>query len=233
MVSLHYNKKYFTERDHLDPYIASIIEILAKKNGIKSILDVGCGSGRLVKYLTEKGFTVFGIDPAPVAVKAAQKLCGKSKIKLASAEKMPFQRNTIDLITCISVIEHLHKKQTEKFLNECRRVLKPDGFIFFITPNYGNLISRIQGDKWFGYQDPTHISFFSPATLRLTLSQYGFANFRTRFEFDNSIKFDWHLPDFAQKLPSFMKQVLTFSMLSAPIISLQTNSFRMSARFSK
>ena len=47
----------------------SDVLVFFKKKGIKRVLDLGCGAGRNLVYLLEKGFDVYGIDCAPEGLK--------------------------------------------------------------------------------------------------------------------------------------------------------------------
>ena len=172
----HYTKDYFEERDHLEPHIAESIRIFMKDNKLKKVLDVGCGTGRLVKFLNDNDISAIGCDIYEQALIAARKIYDKNTIIKAAATKLPFKKHSFDLISSISTIEHLTKKETIEFINEAKRVLIPNGFIFIVTPNFASPWRFIQGRKWFGYSDPTHINFFTPLSLANLLKDYGFYN---------------------------------------------------------
>lgn len=232
MTNPHYDNDYFVVRDHLDPFIASSIDLLAKKNNVRTILDVGCGSGRLVQFLKSKKYRAQGIDPSHDAIKAAKKIAGSSSIRQASASKLPFPANSFDMVTCISVIEHLTRKEGSLFLKEAKRVLTDKGIIYLITPNFATPIRYFQGDKWFGYSDPTHIVFYTPKQLEDLLLTHGFSEIITQFEYEKSIQFDWHLPGFMHTFPWRIKLFITYLMFRTPL-ALLSNSFRMAARVRK
>lgn len=175
MKKLLYDQKYFNERDYLDPKIASVVESLANKHHAKKILDVGCGTGKLVMYLNKFGFKAHGCDPY------LKPRMNNLFIK-ASATNLPFKSNSFDLITSISVIEHLKKSELRKFLSEAKRVLKIKGSIFLVTPNYNSIWRKILGKKWFGYSDPTHINFYTPNSLAAVLRGNGFEMIKFNFE---------------------------------------------------
>ncbi len=185
MKNKSYDKEYFKKRDNLDLKIASIIKNLSQKNGLKNILDVGCGTGKLVKYLNKYKFNAVGCDPYFIKKES------KTFVK-ASANKLPFRTNSFDLVTNISVIEHLSKAEASRFLAEAHRVLRANGFIFLVTPNYNSIWRQIQGKNWFGYSDPTHINFYSPGSLAHSLKRAGFKNIKFSFKADN-LSFPWFL----------------------------------------
>jgi 2-polyprenyl-3-methyl-5-hydroxy-6-metoxy-1,4-benzoquinol methylase len=210
----HYNKQYFDERDTLDLLIAESIRIFMKDNKLKKVLDVACGTGKLVQFLNEKGFQAYGCEPEDIAVNIAKKINKKNTITKAFASHLPFNNDSFDLITGISLIEHLSKSEAIDFLKEVRRVLKPNGYIFIVTPNFASPWRFIQGKKWFGYSDPTHINFFTPLSLASLLKDYGYYN----------PKF-W----FKTNYPSFWKNFVYYLLFSTPFCFIR-NSFWIAAQ---
>lgn len=228
-ISKHYDKKYFEERDHLDLHIAESIRLLMNEQNLKSLLDIGCGTGRMVKFFNDNGFKSLGCDVYEDALNFARKINKKNSIIKAYATKLPFKNNSFDMITAISVIEHLTPKEVEKLLIEAKRVLKPNGSIFLVTPNYTTPIRLLQGKKWFGYSDPTHINFYTPKRLSALLKKFGFTHTRTGFKIKYGPTFDWEFPPFFGKLPSWTKFLLVYLFFSSPI-SMIRNSFWMAAQ---
>lgn len=181
-----FNKEYFKKRDYLDPKISSSIVSLARNNKFEKILDVGCGTGKLVKYLVNKGFKVVGCDP--FSIREPNKLFIKAK-----ATSLPFPDNSFDLLTSVSVVEHLEKKECSKFIDEAGRVLRPGGCIFLVTPNFNSVWRFVFGKKWFGYSDPTHINFFTPSSLSMLIRKKGFKEIQLSFCMDNPRFLDYLL----------------------------------------
>jgi 2-polyprenyl-3-methyl-5-hydroxy-6-metoxy-1,4-benzoquinol methylase len=52
-----------------------------KKNGVKRVLDLGCGSERRIVYLAKNGFEVYGIDIAKSGIKIAKEWLKEEKLK--------------------------------------------------------------------------------------------------------------------------------------------------------
>lgn len=99
-----------------------------------TIVDIGCGSGRLANALKEiTPITYIGIDVVQELLDYAKEICqreGWSFIK-ATDLKIPLEDNSIDIISCFSVFTHLLHEETYAYLAEMRRVLKPGGKIIF------------------------------------------------------------------------------------------------------
>lgn len=195
MKKLYFDQKYFEERDYLDPKIASAVKNLAGDNHLKKILDVGCGTGKLVMYLNKFGFKAYGCDPYVQETFSASHLkpIRDNIFVNASATNLPFSKNSFDMVTLISVIEHLQKKEVAKFVIEAKRILKKNGYIFIVTPNYNSIWRKLLGKKWFGYSDPTHINFYTPASLSKLLKKNNFKTINFHFKIKNLSFLDYLL----------------------------------------
>lgn len=218
-----YNQAYFKKRDYLDLHLAESIKILMIAKGFKKVLDVGCGTGRLVEFLNENGFEAKGCDNAEEALKFAQNKGRGQTVVNASATELPFKNKSFDLVTALSLIEHLDQGEVKKFLNEAFRVLGKDGLIFIITPNFHSPLRHLRGKKWLGYLDPTHEQFFTPKSLSLLLEEHGFKNIKTRFKTAYNVQTDLHLPGFCRKFPMSIKNFLNWLMTSSPLATFRDN----------
>ena len=217
----HYNNEYFQARDYLDFHIAESIKILMQDNNLKKVLDVGCGTGKLIRFLNENGFEANGCDNAGEALKIARQLNKKGNVVKASATKLPFKNCSFDLVASISLVEHLTKSEAKKFISEVKRILTPGGFVFLITPNFSSPARYLFGKKWFGYSDPTHKNFFTPKTLSSLLTSYGFKNIKLRLKTAYNVSTDLHLPGFCRPWPQPVKNFLNWLMVSSPLATLR------------
>lgn len=231
-IKRQYNKKYFEDRDHLPPPLASAVKIFMQESKLKKVLDVGCGTGRLVEFLNKNQFEAYGSDNSKIAIKHARKINRKNSIILASATKLPFADESFDLVTSISVIEHLTPRQAKKFILEVKRVLKQKGFIFLVTPNFATPIRLFHGKNWFGFKDPTHINFYTPFSLANLLKKYGFDKIKLLFKTDKNVSYDFEFPGLLSKLPRPLKITLIFLLFSSPFTFIR-NSFWISAQKDK
>jgi len=99
------------------------------------VIDVGCGSGRLAKplsqYLTAGQY--LGIDVVPDLVDYARNLVARPdwRFQVADGLCIPEQDDQADIVCFFSVFTHLLHEQSYVYLQEARRVLKPGGKIVF------------------------------------------------------------------------------------------------------
>jgi SAM-dependent methyltransferase len=95
------------------------------------ILDIGCGIGRHLIYLGERGFRMAGMDISPSAIKMAQEACTERHIafegQVSDMAQLPWGDQTFDAALSISTINHNRRADLARTLNEVRRVLKPGG----------------------------------------------------------------------------------------------------------
>ena len=115
-----------------------IIELvpLFKKEGVKKVLDHGCGTGRHVKYLLEQGFKVVGTDHSEIALKYAKELTvGLNNVDFIKTEMddIPYEDEYFDAVICSHVIQHGLSEKRDKAFYEMVRVLKSNGLLFLRT----------------------------------------------------------------------------------------------------
>ena len=108
---------------------------LVSENDQSVILDAGCGTDSwIIKRVRNqnKSIYVIGIDIDPNG-KNNQDI---DEFHQASVNKLPCGENSIDVVVCSWVLEHI--EDPEEALNEINRVLKPGGCFIFWTPNKYN-----------------------------------------------------------------------------------------------
>ncbi len=92
-----------------------------------TVLDVGCGTGRWSIYLSSKFSNVYAMDPSKAIYAAAnltKDIPGIHLIK-ASAENIPFEDETFDLVISLGVLHHI--PDTQKALNSIVKKVNKGG----------------------------------------------------------------------------------------------------------
>lgn len=111
-----------------DEYFDIITPEMLNKQSL--VLEVGCGSGRFIKYLSDKAGFIVGVDPSH-AVFAADELIGKKEnvmLVKAAANDLPFADNTFDFVYSIGVLHHI--PDTQKAMQACVQKVKKGGYFF-------------------------------------------------------------------------------------------------------
>lgn len=109
-------------------------------NSDTTVLEVGCGSGRFLKYLSKKAKYIVGVDPSD-AIYAADTLVGYNEhiyLIKASANNLPFVDESFDFVYSIGVLHHI--PDTLKAMQACVNKVKHNGYFF--TYLYYNLDNR-------------------------------------------------------------------------------------------
>lgn len=101
----------------------------------KVILDIASGEGYGSYLLSKNASKVIGVDIDKETVFEAQKKYINKNLSftVGSADKIPVDSNSIDVVVSFETIEH-HDKHEEMFL-EIKRVLKPDGILIMSSPD--------------------------------------------------------------------------------------------------
>jgi ubiquinone/menaquinone biosynthesis C-methylase UbiE len=104
----------------------------------KSVLDLGCGTGRNSNYLAGLGAGVSGIDISGSAIRIAQKRARKEELKVKYivsdiGVKYDFKDKSMDLVIDATASNSLNEKEREIYLKEVSRVLKSKGYFFVRT----------------------------------------------------------------------------------------------------
>ncbi len=99
------------------------------------VLDAGCGTGYGSAELAQSATFVTGIDVAPEAIEFARANYPISNLRfiVGSCTAAPFAAASFDLVVAFEVIEHL--SDFRAFLDECARVLMPQGLFIVSSPN--------------------------------------------------------------------------------------------------
>ena len=118
------------ERDHAD-VLTEFLELSGK-----TVLDVGCGEGRITRILAKFGATVTGIDPGDRQLERAKaaKINQNEYYIKGSAEKLPSDDKVVDIVVFFNSLHHVPVNQLGKAFSETHRVLKEMGLFYIGEP---------------------------------------------------------------------------------------------------
>jgi ubiquinone/menaquinone biosynthesis C-methylase UbiE len=99
------------------------------------VLDVGCGTGYLLRRLAasyRSGRELFGVDPAPSMIEVSKQGTDDERLRFlpAVAERLPFRDRSFDLVVSTTSFDHWSDQLAG--LRECARVLVPGGRLVLV-----------------------------------------------------------------------------------------------------
>jgi SAM-dependent methyltransferase len=143
------------------------------------ILDIGCSTGKALRLFSNHGnLELYGIDVRDEGSEGFEyKRCD------LESESIPYPDNYFDFIYTKSVLEHVFN--TENFIKESLRVLKPGGVLVALAPDWASQ----QSIYW---DDYTHVKPFTRKGLRDCLIINGFEN--AGCEYFYQLPFVWRHP---------------------------------------
>lgn len=97
------------------------------------VLEAGCGEGYGADLLADVARRVVALDYDPTATGHVARRYPRVGVARANLVALPIGGASCDVVVSLQVIEHLWEQ--ERFLRECRRVLRPGGALLLSTPN--------------------------------------------------------------------------------------------------
>jgi ubiquinone/menaquinone biosynthesis C-methylase UbiE len=128
-----------------------------------SILDIGCGTGKLLRragrYWSEA--QLIGVDAANGMIEEARRLTPNATFFTGMAEALPLQDSSVDL--ALSTVSFHHWQDQAAGIREVARVLRPGGYFILVDPSFPDWLVRVLRMK----------RFHSPAQLQNLFTQAG------------------------------------------------------------
>jgi len=138
--------------------LAVLLEQVGGRNA-PTVLEVGCGTGNYLEAMeTITGVEVHGIDPSSEMLERLRERLPAAKVQRASAEELPFEKDSFDLIYSIDVIHHVLNRPA--YFQEAQRVLKQGGMLCTVTDSAEDIHNRVP------------LSSHFPETIELELRRY-------------------------------------------------------------
>lgn len=169
-------------------------------------IDVGSSSSPLTRLLHLKGTAAFAIDTDRDALRQVLDQASPIVALQSSAHQLPFQSNSVDVLTLLDVLEHINDDRAA--IDEALRVLRPGGMLVLSVPNKGlfrfldpeNLSSRLRGafssrpaHRHYSDSDVTRLLFLK---FRIVRKHYGGLflypiTFALNHFFQTRLRLDW------------------------------------------
>ena len=142
-----------------------------KFNNPGRILDIGCGSGKFLYSMRERGWRVYGVEVNTNAADLGKEAAGIN-IFAGNLISAKFPDNFFDYIRSNHSFEHI--VNPHETLSEIYRILKPGGSLLIGVPNVDGLNSKIFKSSWWYRGVPVHTFGYSTKSLARILEQHKF-----------------------------------------------------------
>lgn len=128
------------------------------------VLDIGSGLGLFLECCQRHRVPALGIELSQEGVRES----ARRKVPVVRADltlPLPFRDDSFGSAFAHHVLEHVPIEKERRILREVRRVLRPGGFLFAVSPNNYHPQAR---------DDPDHVNLFTPHQLARELHAAGY-----------------------------------------------------------
>jgi 2-polyprenyl-3-methyl-5-hydroxy-6-metoxy-1,4-benzoquinol methylase len=129
---------------------------------MQSTFEIGCAYGLFLAAATRANLRNAGIDVCEAPVRYAVEELQQNAVS-GDFLAMPLAPGEYDSFCMWDTIEHL--PHPEAYLARIRELLPPGGWLFLTTGDIGSLVARLRGRRWRMIHPPTHLQYFSRASL--------------------------------------------------------------------
>lgn len=134
-------------------------------NSGMTLLDVGCGDGRNIRFFLQQGYQVLAVDKNPRAIEAVRRMAfvmgprlPAENFRTESIEAMSFDDRSADAVICSAVLHFARDdQQFNAMVQQCWRVLRPGGLFFSRLASSIGIESQVRSlrGRWSALPDGT------------------------------------------------------------------------------
>lgn len=169
MISKLYQKLISFDREE-----KKLLSYLTQYAGAGRVLDVGCGYGRVLKYLQAHGIEAWGVDINPELVDACRKE-GLNSVTVAEFSRDAHHQQKWDAIVMFHVIEHMGPERCVEFIDNYLDLLNPGGVLIIATPILTSYF----------YEDFDHVKPYLPRGIQMV---FGVGEAQVQFRSRNKLE---------------------------------------------
>lgn len=142
-------------------------------NSDDTVADIACGNGSMLHKMAEKtDFCGYGVDISEKMIEQAKKLNPDMKFYVGGCDKLPFEKDEIDVMTVCAAFHHF--PNVEKFAAEAGRVIKSNGMLY-IAEVYLPAFLRVICNPFIKFSKAGEVRFYAPSEIVSLFENNGFA----------------------------------------------------------
>jgi SAM-dependent methyltransferase len=141
------------------------------------VFEIGFGDGALLRRFLDDGAVVSGVDPGALALTIDPVVAGQATLHTAPLASVVLS-DQHDLVFAGHVAEHV--ADAGSFARACHDLVGPGGRVVLVTPAADSAGLRIFGSRWWMFEDPTHVRFFTARSITRLLEDAGLVDVRVR-----------------------------------------------------
>lgn len=143
--------------------------------GTRSVLDIGCNTGRGGVKLKEKdgALKIYGLDCVQERLDELPDAYSEGVYGLST--EIPKNDCSFDVIVAGEFLEHLYPSDVDKTICEFQRVLKIGGRLLLTTPNPHYIKNKLKNKTVYG---TSHLTQHYPSVLKFRLKMHGFSKIK-------------------------------------------------------
>lgn len=149
-------------RKIVDAYFRRFSIAAELRNQKGRLLEIGCGTGRFGQVLLDRGWSVVGVEPSPVAADHARSR--GIEVHQGTMSTLPEPDQLFDAVLFRHSLEHVVFPREE--LRRAAALLKPGGKLLVEVPNFGCWQVKKFKENWFNISLPMHRTHFTADGLR-------------------------------------------------------------------
>jgi ubiquinone/menaquinone biosynthesis C-methylase UbiE len=145
------------------------------------VLDLGCGIGRVARYVAECCRILWAVDASETMLALArERLLDRANVRFAVCEDTTFPEvpdSSVDFAYSILTLQHLEREDAFRLLVELRRVMRPRAKAFLTFPNLLSdeyLAAFLQYVEAGEVSNPARARFYTPEEVGRILPVAGF-----------------------------------------------------------
>lgn len=139
-------RKYGASHDFFTFHKACLIRDLVTEHGKRldecRVLDVGCGVGKIHRYLAPECAEISGVDVSEASIEIARSTNPDLQYLTYDGFALPFPAESVDISIAIGVFHHVPPVRWGTLASEMMRVLRPTGLSLVIEHNPFNPLTR-------------------------------------------------------------------------------------------